>query len=232
MFFSGFLNIKEVSVTGVDAPMADEIRRTVFRLTEGNDFFLSRGNILFFSIARTISVIENQFPILDNIVARKKIPGKIIIEAKERQKIGIVCGESADKTECFYFDGHGIVFSVAPEVVGAAILLLKDSTVFGSSLPSKKYDEKTIGFIQEIKKDFLSKAGVGAIYFHFLNSSGDISAHTDKNFEIYLASDNQQPEEQARILKSVLDNEIKDKISALEYIDLRVENRAYYKLRE
>jgi len=72
---------------------------------------------------------------------------------------------------------------------------------------------------------------VSISYFSFLNDDGDIEAQTDKGFKIIMTA-NGQAEEQARVIKSVLDNEIKDKISALDYIDLRVENRAYYKLRE
>lgn len=231
IFFSGYLNIREVSVLGIDAPVSDEIKRISSEAISGRRFLVPRGNILIFSSGQLVGAIENQFPVLDEVTVEKQLPGKIIIRVKEREKAGMVCG-GEEKAECFYFDGQGVIFKESPEIISASLLLLKDDSVAGISLPSQKYDKKTVEFIRAVKKDFTDQVGIGVEYFHFINSSGDIAAHVDKKFEIYLASGDHSPEDQARILKSILDGEIKDKISALDYIDLRVDNRAYYKLRE
>jgi len=94
-----------------------------------------------------------------------------------------------------------------------------------------KYSKATVDFIDNMKEKLFEKTGVGITHFTFLNGDGDIEAQTDKGFKIMMTVDGRS-EEQARVIKSVLENEIKDKINALDYIDLRVENRAYYKLRE
>lgn len=232
VFFGGYFDIRDISVSGISAPISDEIRQTALGAISGRKYLLPRGNILIFPSRQLSDVLEKQFPILDEVTVQKQFPDKIIIKAVEREKIGIVCGESG-KTECFYFDSQGVIFSESPEIVGVSVLLLKDDSVAGTSLPLKKYTKETVEFMQEIKKSFLDKAGIGVKYFYFLNQSGDIALRADKDFDIYLAgNDSQQPEEQARILKSILDNEIKDKVSALDYIDLRVDSRAYYKLKE
>lgn len=231
LFFSGYLNIREIVISGIDAPGSDEIRQISSEAVSGKKYFIPRGNILIFSPGQLTDTIKNQFPILDEVTVEKRLLGKIIVKVKEREKAGMVCG-GPEKAECFYFDGQGVVFEESPEIISVSLLLLKDDSVAGISLPSQKYDKKTVEFIRAVKKDFSDKAGVGIEYFYFLNSSGDIAAHSDKNFEIYLASGDHPLEDQARILKSILDGEIKDKISVLDYIDLRVENRAYYKLKE
>jgi len=185
---------------------------------------------LFFSGYFSIRAVSVSGVDLALVTVKKRFIHNIAIEAKLREKKGIACAE-AGRTQCFYFDKNGVIFEESPEIVGATILLFHDNTVLDSSLPSEKYTKETVDFADNIKVKLFEKTDVSVSYFVFLNDNGDIEARTDKGFKIMMTT-NGQAEEQARVIKSVLENEIKDKISALDYIDLRVENRAYYKLRE
>src|SRR3989344_2488395 len=230
LFFSGYFSIRAVSVSGVDSALAEEIKKIAWAELEGSVLFVSRRNVLLFSTSEISEKIKNEMPILEAVTVKKRFIHNIAIEAKLREKKGIACAE-AGRTQCFYFDKNGVIFEESPEIVGAAILLFRDNTVLGSVLPSEKYTKETMDFADNIKAKLFEKTGISVSYFVFLNNNGDIEAQTDKGFKIMMTVDD-LAEEQARVIKSVLDNEIKDKINSLDYIDLRVENRAYYKLRE
>jgi len=230
LFFSGYFSVRAVSVAGVDSALAEEIKKIALAELEGSILFISRRNILFFSVNEISEKIKNEIPTLEIVTVKKRFIHNIAIEAKLREKKGIACAE-AERTQCFYFDKNGVIFEESPEIVGAAILLFRDNAVFGSVLPSEKYTKETVDFADNIKVKLFEKTGVSVSYFVFLNDNGDIEAQTDKDFKIMMTVDG-RAEEQARVIKSVLENEIKDKINSLDYIDLRVENRAYYKLRE
>lgn len=229
LFFSGYFLIRAVSVSGVDAPLAEEIKKITLQSLEGDRLFISRRNVFLFSTNEISETIKKDLPALDTVSVKKQFIHQIAIEAKLRDRKGIACAE-VPQTQCFYFDGNGVIFEKAPEIVGATVLVFKDNSVFDSSLPSEKYAKETIDFADNIKDKLFEKTGASAGYFTFPNNTGDIEAHTDKNFTVLMTVNN-QAEEQARVIKSILENEVKDKISALDYIDLRVENRAYYKLR-
>ena len=230
LFFSGYFSIRAVSVSGVDSALAEEIKKISWAELEGSALFVSRRNVLLFSTNEISEKIKNEIPTLEVVTVKKRFIHNIAIEAKLREKKGIACAE-AERTQCFYFDKNGVIFEESPEIVGAAILLFRDNSVFDSPLPAEKYSKTTVDFADNIKEKLFEKTGVSITYFTFLNNDGDIEAQTDKGFKIMMTVDG-QAEEQARIIKSVLENEIKDKINSLDYIDLRVENRAYYKLRE
>ena len=230
LFFSGYFSIRAVSVSGVDSALAEEIKKIAWAELEGGALFISRRNVLIFSTNEISEKIKNEIPALETVTAKKRFIHNIAIEAKLREKKGIACAE-AERTQCFYFDKNGVIFEESPEIVSAAILLFRDNSVSDSSLPAEKYSKETVDFADDTKEKLFEKTGVSITHFTFLNNDGDIEARTDKGFKIMMTVDG-RAEEQARVIKSVLDNEIKDKISALDYIDLRVENRAYYKLRE
>ena len=230
LFFSGYFSIRAVSVFGVDSALAEEVKKIAWAELEGSVLFVSRRNVLLFSMNEISEKVKNEMPILEVVTVKKRFIHNIAIEAKLREKKGIACAEDG-RTQCFYFDKNGVIFEESPEIVGAAILLFRDNTVLGSVLPSEKYSKETVDFADNIKAKLFENTGISISYFSFLNDDGDIEARTDKGFKIMMTT-NGQAEEQARVIKSVLENEIKDKINSLDYIDLRVENRAYYKLRE
>ena len=97
-------------------------------------------------------------------------------------------------------------------------------------LPNHKYLESQIWLIGFLKSKALAQNNITLRYFSFLNNHGDISAETTQGFKIFFNSQI-VPAEQIKVLGGILDKEIKDQTSNLDYIDLRVENRAYYKFK-
>jgi len=132
--------------------------------------------------------------------------------------------------QCFYFDPDGIVFREAPLIRGSLILNvygIEESVQIGDEImPSE-----LIEFILAVKQGLPEiKTAFGwspkAIDFEVV-SFEDLRAATDQGWQIYF-NPTYSAEAQLESLKMVLDEEIgSDKV--LEYLDLRIQGRVYYR---
>jgi len=177
--------------------------------------------------------VREAHPIIKEVTVDKNFAlREIVVQVVERQPLGIACGKYSVKDGCFNFDKSGTLFTNSPFILGATVLRIQDDALVGGmTLPVKKYEEYAIDFISSMKQHALDAAAIAIESFYFLNRYGDVEAKTVNGFTILLNME-QDPEIQAKILRNLLELEIKDQVSELDYIDLRVESRAYYKFKE
>lgn len=231
-FFSGYCDVRSIAVSGTKTIHTDEVRAVVASAFDGRSLLIfSRRNFLFFPVHETARAVKEKFPAIDSIdVSRKLWGAKVVVVIVEREPAGIVCGK-LEQDACMYFDEGGVVFAVAPRIIGASVLRIEEESLGEiTGFPAQKYSADTINFITLAKNLVSEKTGITVETFVLLNEYGDVEARTQEGFLI-LFSMKQSAELQAHILKNLLATEIKDQAPNLEYIDLRVENRAYYKLK-
>lgn len=233
LFFSGYCDVRGIAVSGTETIQTDAVRVVVAdAFTKRSLFIFSNKNFLFFPAHETARAVKERFPSIDSIDVSRKIWGaRVVVAIVERKPVGIVCGKK-EQDACMYFDTGGVVFAVAPRIVGASVLRIEEESLGDiTGFPVQKYSADAVGFVTLTKKHVSEKAGITVETFVFLNEYGDVEARTQEGFLI-LFSMKQDAELQAQILKNLLAAEIKDQAPNLEYIDLRVENRAYYKLKQ
>jgi cell division septal protein FtsQ len=90
---------------------------------------------------------------------------------------------------------------------------------------NEKENKKTIP-----QKPIISSSNLEEEYIQLEKT--EIRVVTKDGFEIYFDIFFSDLDQQINTLRKILDQEIKDKISSLEYIDLRFGNRVYYKIKE
>jgi len=147
-------------------------------------------------------------------------------EAKKYEQVGIFCGQGA--VDCFYIDGQGIVYESAPKTSGGLVVLIQDYSARKIKLYDKVIDSELINKILEIK-DYLSmEIGLNVASFDIDSYPTDkLRVVTNESWYV-LFSLKQEIKKQLLSLKVVLDEKIEDRIN-LQYVDLRIENRIYYK---
>jgi cell division septal protein FtsQ len=164
---------------------------------------------------------------------------KITIEVKKREKFGIWCSLTNDQqsttntrqlivSDCWWFDGEkGIIFSKAPSSEGELINKVLDSS--GRSLKAgepifsnKKLIENLLKIFEVLEKAELKVKTLKLEKIETQEVIVDSITVPKIYFSLRIS-----PEFSLAALQS-LKNLGLEKI---EYIDLRVENRAYYKLR-
>jgi len=201
--------------------------------TQNIEKSIGRTNVLLITGRGLENKLLKEFPKIAEIKIEKNVFKKTLtITLKEREKTGIICkAEKINGAEtvkdCFYFDKNGIVFENAPQTSGALMLLIKDFSSTQLALGNKILEPELIGSMIEIKNNF-PQAGNGIAWFELsMLPPKEIKAVTIKSWYI-LFDATRDMIKQFLILKTALSEKITN-TDNLEYIDLRIENRIYYK---
>lgn len=129
---------------------------------------------------------------------------------------------------CFYVDREGVIFEEAPLTFGALIVLVKDFSGDEIFLGAKIAGPKSIEFILEVRDWMAKNSDVSLSEFSIDKEDRQLRGLTAEGWQIVF-NDSQTAADQGFIIKKILEQEIKDKRRDLEYVDLRIENRIYYK---
>jgi hypothetical protein len=144
----------------------------------------------------------------------------MIINIEERKPIGIWCFKSVSTSDCSFFDNQGIIWGETIPSTGPLLLTVIDGQE-RSTVP-----EVLASSVKEIY-ELLPKAGVSIETIQVRGGlHEDVRVNT--NAGPYLLMTTVFPlASQVENLKVILDREGNN--PNLEYIDLRIEGRAYYK---
>jgi len=220
--------IKAIEIFGNKEIRTEEIKNS---LAYKNIFLATKNKIK--------SDLIKKFPLISELEIKiNLIKRKIELNLKEREGFGIVCQaekikqenvEIEQTKECFYIDKEGVIFEEAPQTSGSLIILIKDYSRRDYKIGEKIFKENIINFIAEVKEFLASETNIKVIDFDNLSFPPDnLKVITSEGWYI-LFNLQKEARNQLLALKAVLDEKIKDKRSELQYIDLRIENRVYYK---
>ncbi|MBI4359200.1 MAG: FtsQ-type POTRA domain-containing protein [Candidatus Nealsonbacteria bacterium] len=223
-FFSPFLQITTVSVSGNEKITATEIQDLVWPQVE-KSFSLgvkSRSLLLVNPASIRVRLLE-RFPSIDELTVKRILPQSLTIEIKERKATGLWCWE----TRCFALDKKGVIFEEAAE--NQASLVVKSKQPNGEiALGKKVIEEKTLAKILSVQQTLSQKAKIEAREFTLFENDQRLNAQTSENWEAFfdLKGDvNWQLVELELVLEKELPTE---KRVGLEYVDLRF-SKVYYK---
>lgn len=225
VFFSDFFDVKVIEVTGNESVVSEEVikaaevaavrMRPIYKL-------LGSRNVLFWTTKEMPEPMEGAPQVASFKVVRDLSERSINIEVVEREKFVVWC-----EGECFWIDEKGIIFSEAPETEGALIKIVRVNSERRLMLGERPLPEKEIQtFVQIVR--FLDDLG-------FAVASIKIEDLRFKEINVTILNG-------PRVLFSLLINPVfgKPVIESLkesgtwekiDYLDLRVDGRAYYKLR-
>lgn len=209
--------IKTIEISGNKEITTEEIKN-----------ILVYKNIFLVTEERIKSDLLKNFPQIFELTVSKNLPRREIrISVKEREEFGIVCQEIS--RNCFYIDKYGIIFKEAPQTSGSLIILIKDYSNRNYKIGEKIFEPEQMTFISEIKEKLWNDINLRVVDFSVLSfPCEDLKVITSESWYI-LFNLQKKAADQLAALKAVLEEKIKDKRSELEYIDLTIENRVYYK---
>ena len=134
--------------------------------------------------------------------------------------------------DCFKIDRAGIIFRESPLISGNLVLNIYSAKNSSAKIRDEVIPPKVMNFILTAKEE-LSKIKTAernfpvVVNFEFV-SVEELKAKTVQGWWIYF-----NPAVPANLqidtLVTTIDHEIKENLSSLEYIDLRIEGRVYYK---
>lgn len=223
LFWAPFLRIKNIDIKNYfdEAAIKDDISR---RLDSKNMFFLPAGNFFLVSTAKIANfLITDGFGLAE---VEKKFPKTLIISFPETKPWLIWCREES----CFYVNESGAIADIAPKFSENP---LPEIAIAGAPAAPMRLGENILNKSQtrflHTAFDYLKNTEAEANKIEFQNS-GEAKIFLKEGWFIYvlLSSD---PQKIFSDFKLLLDEKIKDGRNKLEYIDLRFENKAFYKLK-
>ncbi len=199
-------------------------------IKDGNFHFFSPANIFLIPKLEIQQKLKNKFPRIRNVsVPFNGLNDELIIKIEERVPVFNYCIFDIDKNkQCFYADAEGFIF--------APVYGLNSSKIY---LIYEKENDKKIGIKDHFAKpkeiEYLNKLinnliSEGFIFDKIDLYGKDVFVFLD-SFFLKFALD-RDPQKQVQNLKSVLNSEfLKDKQTDLMYIDLRFDNKIFYKFK-
>lgn len=201
----------------------DQIFREVNSIFNQKKFvFLKSRNYFIFPEDKMRAEILETFPKIGEVIVKKNSE-TIEITVEERGMIGVWCSMG----ECFYFDKKGVIFEQAPKSTGSLILAVEDARNFDHNLGDTVLTSAEVTFLEEAR-GLISRNFPFDAQLFIITQKSEFEILTSENWRVFL-NKKESPQYQLSNLKYLLDEEIKNRRRELDYVDLRLGNRVYYK---
>jgi hypothetical protein len=224
-FYSDFFRIKNISEEfsdGSSAPSLAEDLNVFFSSGSELASRLGLNSILNWKNGEVPGEFLAKYPEIEKISVKKNYWGRTVeVLAQKREKFGIWC--LANK--CFWFDKNGIAFGESPEMEGGLIRKVSDfsgrEVKEGDSILESRFAGNLIKIF-----GVLESAGLGySLKLDNIELQEITAVPAQNNLpEIYFSL-RFDPSFGLTALEKLKEKNLAN----LSYIDLRVENRAYYK---
>ncbi|MBI4991902.1 MAG: hypothetical protein HZB99_01675 [Candidatus Harrisonbacteria bacterium] len=220
LVYSPIFKIKEFRVAGVSGYRIDEILRMIEPqiLTTRVKNFLGDKNLLVWDVNNPDL---SKTALAEAVIKRDWLRQSIIIDAQERERLAIWCDKN---NNCYWLDKQGILFENAPQTEGSLILTVQDispaTAIKNTKIIEERFAPNLIAVVDGLKrirmpiKEIIFKRELQEI--HVKTYSGP-----DLLFSIRF-----DPTLNLESLQSLME---KTGLKNVQYIDLRVENRIFYK---
>lgn len=233
-----YWQIKKVEIKGLVVLDSAEVKSKIDNFISGQRFsLLPQSSYPLFNSNELALLLKQGFPRLEQVVVNKIFPDALEVNFKERELFGVFCSspqifqEETGDSQCVYIDKNGLAYEPAPVSSGSLLLKVKSDAGevgVGSLVLEKSLLDDVIFLAGELEKIIGLKPAV----FEILSKvSSEIKVETNEGFKIIFKRGGDF-ETSFRALKTILEQEIKDKRSQLEYIDLRFGNKVFYRFKK
>jgi hypothetical protein len=228
LFFNPRLEIDKWQIDGTK--LADESKMEKLIEIEMNKMWRPFCNNFFITLFRRNNLSKNileHFPEIKTVNIRPSWDNnpfnRLDISIKEREKEGIWCSGDG---ECFYYDDTGFLFSKSADSKGPFIISIRDiaslDLYLGSVLGNKNFTPN----LRELSESFSDIPNIVIDTIEVINLNYDFIVKTNNGWSLYF-DPNISAKTQTEVFKGLLLEE-KIKIEEpLQYIDLRIKNKAY-----
>lgn len=234
LFFAGFLSINQIGITGISELDEKNVLNVVNSEISGKYLkIIDKNNLLLANSHSIENILKSRFIKIESAKMTKKFPNTISIDIKERETAMVLCSND----DCYLIDWRGIAYSKIdyslPEIRDNRLVVLRDlsnkAVNAGEIIFTKSYLEHIVRIEEKVKSEI--DVNMEKRYETPSRVSADIRGTTQEGWRIFF-SGNIDLQKEADMLRIVLDEKIGDKRKDLEYVDLRSENKVYFKFKQ
>jgi cell division septal protein FtsQ len=234
LFFSSYLQINHLFLDGIEELDYQKIIAEINSNFDGKYLkIIPRNNFLLISQNRLKNDLMEKFKKIESIEVKKKFPNAVSVKIKERKALMLWCSGGP----CYIVDERGYAYSGAdfnsPEIMENNLIRLVDISARPVNLGEKILGPEFIQFTLGIKDKLSEEIGIniGDEYLARSAIAEEVKVKTDEGWDIYFNSQISL-DQSIKTLKLFMDEKINsDDRNRLEYVDLRVEDKVYYKFK-
>lgn len=235
LFFSNFLGITTIRISGLDKIEEKLIRNTIEEKLKGKYFgMVDRHNLILLQKAEIKKALGDNFNRVEDAQIKKIFPDGLEVRIKERKLTMLLCNHS----ECFILNEKGEAYGAdnfsSEELERENLVTLNDLSDAQISAGSNPLEDGFQEFILKLETKVAEDLEIvlKKQYETPSRMSGDLKVETGDGWKIYF-SENVGMEKEMLMLRIVLEHKIeKERQKDLEYIDLRIANKVFYKFKE
>lgn len=228
--------LAEINVSGARSLSVEEIKSLILQETSGNyAFIIPKTSILLLGEGSIASKLQEKFLKIREINLARELPDKLEVNIVERDFWVILCNDkftpdNSEDVECVFLDKDGYAFDYAPDSSGSLVVKIK--TDFPSlSLGKNIIEEKFAFYLSDLAEKIESGIGSKVIAYEISSLvNGEFRIILNDGFLLILPRGGEQTNI-VKVLKTVLEEEIKERRESIDYIDLRFGNKVFYKFR-
>ena len=235
LFFSPYLTITTVKITGLEKLSEEPIRNRVEgKLGEKYFRITPKNNLLLFPRKALEQELTADFKRIEGVSVRRIFPHTLEVAVKERELTMLFCGGE----KCYTLNEFGVSYLAnnfsESELTGENLITLRD-------LSSSQLDQGAMPLEDGFRQFVLSLASVVqtetgmALKKNYETSnrmSGDVRVETEDGFSIYF-NQGISLKKSVAALHAILEHKIeKERQKDLEYIDLRIAGKVFYKFKD
>jgi hypothetical protein len=236
LFFSPLLEVETISVDGNESISSEEV---VFRAQEaisGNYYwYFPKNNIFFVNKQEIDSALRKNFNRLELVAIEKKFPKAVLVKVKERQPEMVWCSGGV----CYLIDKEGLAYTGAggtdEEMNSSNFLTVVDDNSRPVDIGKTTIGKDFIEYLKQMDAVIANdlKLEIEGNYHTPALASGEVFVRVKEGdgWTLKLSS-GIFPDETKKIIQTLFDKELDgEKRKNLDYLDLRVKGKVYYKMR-
>lgn len=229
-FTSERFQVNNIIVRGLKNTSEDDARQVIsFWLSEKSLYVVPHKVLWLASIGDIAARLKTSLPTVKEVSIVKEYPDELIFDFKEYDGWGVLC--SGDPEKCFWIDRGGVAFSSASEFSGIIVPKIRDMRERNFRLGEEQLSPDLMKLITYFNERAPTNDYLQSLQFIIDKQDATLRVTTRNGWNILLL-ETSDPEKSYNNLKTTLEGEIKDRVSKLDYIDLRFGNRIFYKFKE
>lgn len=233
--FSSYLKYTDWQVTGLSVVSEDSVREAVERvLAERYLGFIPRDTFFMVRPVALASLLGGQYPLLRTVTVERTFPQSLKITVEERTTLVLWCSLGT----CAHVLENGDTIPVTDvyeqEENRARTIFLEDGSGqpirFGTKIFEEGFTARIVFLREQLRERFgIETESKLSFVSRFAN---EVRMRTTEGWEIYWSA-SMSPEASLDAFVLLYDDEIpRERLKDLLYVDLRTENRIFYRYRE
>lgn len=227
--FGPWFQVSKVSISSSGVLKNEEaVKLALYGASIQKIAFLHTANIFLVNPEVIETSLYKYFPEIKIVSISRRFPHEISAVIEERKEAALYCVAQEENT-CYFIDEDGVAWKEAPEISGSVFI-----KIHGTKKPSQLGDEIIASSVIEAifqVAERIQRENKFFIEEFIIVSSSEFDARSSVGF-LFNMDANESIDGELNALFLVLEKEIpQEEWGNVEYIDLRIPNRVYYKLK-